>query len=71
MPIEVRKKERESPQGLIRRFQRKIQQSGLLRRARKAMFRNREKSRNMERESALRREEIKKKYQKMRKMGRF
>jgi len=42
--IEVKKRERENPRSLLRRFSRRIQQSGILIRARKARFREREKT---------------------------
>ncbi len=69
MPIEVKKSERENPRSLLRRFTRRIQQSGILIRARKVRFREREKSKREKRVSALRRVRIGKKKEKLRKMG--
>ena len=69
MPIEIRKKGKESSINLVRRFKRAIQQSGLLQRARKRMFKEREKSRELKKRSALRREEMKQKYEKLKKLG--
>jgi len=69
MPLEIKKKERESSQNLIRRFTRSLQQSGILLRARKIRFKERKKSDNMKRKAALRREELKKEYEKLRKLG--
>ncbi len=69
MGIEARKQNRETPQSLIRRFSRKIQQSGILLRARRAQFRKPTKSQQMKKRAALRREEIKKEYEKLRKLG--
>ena len=69
MPLEVRKREKESSQNLVRRFTKRVQQSGILLRARKTMFKGREKSRDMKREAALRREEMKKEYEKLKKLG--
>ena len=69
MPIEVKKSERENPRSLLRRFTRRIQQSGILIRARKVRFREREKSKREKRVSALRRARIGKKKEKLRKMG--
>jgi len=69
MGIEVRKQNRETSQSLIRRFSRKIQQSGVLLRARRARFRKRVKSRQMKKKAALRREETRKEYEKLRKLG--
>jgi len=69
MALEVKKKERESSQSLVRRFTRRIQQSGILLRARKTRFRERKKSKDMKREAAIRREEMKKEYEKLKKLG--
>ena len=69
MTLEVKKQERESSQSLIRRFYRRVQKSGILHRARKNRFRKREKSEQMKKRAALRREEMKRKYEKLRKLG--
>ena len=69
MALEVKKKEKENSQSLVRRFTKRVQQSRILRRARKTMFRRREKSRNMEKEAALRREKMKSEYEKLKKLG--
>lgn len=69
MGIEARKQNRETSQSLIRRFSRKIKQSGILLRARRARFRRPVKSHQMKKKAALRREEIKKEYEKLRKLG--
>lgn len=69
MPLEVRKKEKETPQSLIRRFSRRIRQSGILLRARKTQFHKRSKSQDMKKRAALRREELKKEYEKKQKLG--
>jgi len=71
MALEIRRKEKETSQGLIRRFTRSVQQSGLLIRARKIRFRERGKSRQMKKRAALRREEIKKEYEKLKKLGKL
>ena len=70
MALEVTKQERETPQSLIRRFSRKVQQSGILFRARKIRFRVRKKSAQMKKRAALRREERKKRLEKLKKLGR-
>jgi len=67
--IEVKKRERENPRSLLRRFSRRIQQSGILIRARKARFREREKTKRERRDSALRRVRISREKEKLRKMG--
>lgn len=69
VPIEVKKKQGESTRSLLRRFSRRIQQSGVLIRARKARFFDKGKSRRERRESALRRVQIVKEKDKLRKMG--
>jgi len=69
MAIEVTKKERETSQNLIRRFTKRVKQSGLLMRVRKGVDKQRPKSRNLKNRAALRREEKKKVYEKMVKMG--
>lgn len=68
MVIEAKKKEKETSQSLSRRFSRKIKMSGILIRARKGRFAKREKSKQMKKRSALRREELKKEYERMEKM---
>jgi len=71
MALEVKKKEKESSQNLVRRFTKRVQQSGILLRARKTMFKKREKSRGMEKEAALRREKMKREYEKLKKLGKI
>jgi ribosomal protein S21 len=67
--IEVKKKQGETTRSLLRRFSRRIQQSGILIRARKARFREKEKSKRERRASALRRVQILSQKEKLRKMG--
>jgi len=69
MGLEIKKQERESSQSLLYRFQKSVQQSGILLRARKIRFREREKSRDMRKRAALRREELKKEYERAKKLG--
>ena len=71
MPLEIKKEERETSQNLVRRFSRRIKQSGILIRARKSRFRKRPKSRQMKKRAALRREELKKEYEKLEKLGKI
>jgi len=71
MALEIKKKERESVQGLIRRFTKSMQRSGILIRARKSRFKQRTKSKKMKRKSALRKEEKRKEYEKLRKLGKL
>ena len=69
MSLKVIKKERETSQNLVRRFAQRVQKSGILRWARKRRFFIRPKSQQMKKRAALRREEIKKEYEKKRKLG--
>ncbi|PIU08458.1 MAG: hypothetical protein CO138_02180 [Candidatus Moranbacteria bacterium CG_4_9_14_3_um_filter_33_15] len=69
--IEVRKKERESSENLIRRFSRRVQQSGVLMRARKSRFKLEEKSKMEKRKGAMYKEKVKKMVDKLKKMGKF
>ncbi|OHA71165.1 MAG: hypothetical protein A3H01_02175 [Candidatus Wildermuthbacteria bacterium RIFCSPLOWO2_12_FULL_40_9] len=71
MALEVRKKDKETVQSLLYRFNRGVQQSGILVRARKTRFRNRKKSRTVEKKAALRKVEMKKQYQKLKKLGKI
>ncbi len=69
MPLEVKRQNRETPQSLVRRFTKRVRQSGILLRARKNRFKVREKSEQMQRRAALRRVELKKEYEKLEKLG--
>ncbi|HAI74274.1 MAG TPA: hypothetical protein DCS28_02935 [Candidatus Moranbacteria bacterium] len=69
--IEVKRKDRESPESLIRRFSRKIQQSGVLMRARRMRFRADEKSKREMREGAMYKVKVRKVVNKLKKMGKF
>ena len=69
MAVEVRKKIRESTSGMLRRFSRKVQLSGILLSARKARFQKRKRSKNLRRKDALRREKIRKERERMEKLG--
>jgi len=71
MALEVKKQVRETSQALIRRFTRALQESGILLRARKVRFKEKEKSEQMKKRVALRREEKKREYEKLRKLGKI
>lgn len=58
MAIEVRKKDKESTGSLLRRFSKKIQQSGILLQARRSRFYNKPKTKRQLKASALRREQL-------------
>lgn len=67
--VEVKRKDNESFDNLLRRFNRKIQQSGVLVRARKTRFFEPTKSRNLERSAAQRRSELKAVREEMKRLG--
>jgi ribosomal protein S21 len=69
--IEVKKKDRESSDSLIKRFSRRVQQSGVLLSARRGRFYAKPKSRRQIRESAQYRAKVKKEVDKLKKMGKF
>jgi len=69
--IEVKKKDRETSESLIRRFSRRVQQSGVLVRARKTRFRLDEKSKREIREGAMYKAKVKKVVDRLKKMGKF
>jgi ribosomal protein S21 len=69
MPVKVTKKEKETVANLIRRFQKAVQKSGILIRARERMYRDRNLSEEKKKRRALRREELKKYYEKLDKLG--
>jgi ribosomal protein S21 len=69
MPVKVTKKEKETVSSLIRRFQKAVQKSGILIRAREKMYKDRNLSEEKKKRKALRREELKKYYQRLEKMG--
>ncbi len=69
--IEVKKKDRETSESLIKRFSRRVQQSGVLLQARRGRFYAKDKSKRQSRESALYRAKVKKEVDKFKKMGKF
>ena len=69
--LEVKKQLAESSQSLTRRFARGVQQSGILFGARKRQFHHRPKSAQAQKKAALRKEESRKEYEKLRKLGKM
>jgi small subunit ribosomal protein S21 len=67
--VEVKKKDSESFDSLLRRFNRKIQQSGVLIRARRIRFFEAPKSRNLQKVAARRRSVIRAQKEELKKMG--
>ena len=69
--IEIKKNENESTINLIRRFTKKVQGSGILRRVRQLQFRNRPKSELRKKEEAIKKAKIKKRMDYLRKLGKI
>ena len=67
--FEITREERENNQSLIRRFTRRLRESGILSSARKAQFKDRPKSAQMQKRAALRKIEKRQEYEKTRKMS--
>lgn len=67
--VEVKRRDGESFESLLRRFNRKIQQSGVLVRARRIQFYEPPKSRNLARVSARRRAELSAEREALKKLG--
>lgn len=70
MPVEVKKKDNESVEGMLRRFTRKLQQSGNLYTARRIRFYEKKKSKTILREEAKRQRRIKGRREWLKRMGR-
>jgi ribosomal protein S21 len=69
--IQVKKKERETAESLIRRFSRRVQQSGVLRKVRRDRFFDSGKSKIDRRAEALYKVKIRKEIDRSKKMGKF
>ena len=65
----IAKQERENNVSLIRRFSRRLRESGILNTSRKSRFKERPKSAQIQKRTALRKLEKRAEYEKMRKMG--
>ena len=71
MAFEVKRQSKETSQNLAHRFSKRVRRSGILFRARKIRFKHRPKSHQAKKSAALRREELKKKYKKLEKLGKL
>lgn len=69
--VEVKKREHESTESLIRRFQRKVVASGILLAAKRGRFYEPPKSKERRRTDALRRSELRKERELLRKLGKL
>ncbi|MEK9195680.1 MAG: 30S ribosomal protein S21 [Patescibacteria group bacterium] len=69
--VEVKRRERETTGAMLRRFTRRVQQSGVLLNARKKRFYKGKQTKRVVHESALRRLAIKKERNKLEKLGKL
>lgn len=69
--IEVKRRDGESLESLVRRFTRRIQQSGVIIRAKEGQFFQKRKTKRELRERALRRKQIKDKKEYLKKIGKL
>jgi len=69
--IEIKKNKNESTINLIRRFTKKVQGSGILKRVRQLQFRNRPKSELRKKKEAIKRAKTKKRMDYLRKLGKI
>lgn len=69
--VQAKKREKESMSSLIRRFTRRVQQSGLLVQARQSRFYAKSKSKRQMKESALHRQKIVAEKERLRKLGKL
>jgi ribosomal protein S21 len=71
MTLKVKRQDRETTQSLVRRFQKSVQQSGILIRARKSRFHKKSQNETSKKRAALRKEELRKEYAKLKKLGKI
>lgn len=69
--VEVKRKEGETPESLLRRFTKRVQQSGVLIRAKKNRFYERPKNKRAQKEDALRRKALREEREYLRKIGKL
>lgn len=69
--VEVKRKRGESFESMLRRFSRRLQLSGKIRHAKKIRFHAGEKSKTELKRSALRRIELQRQYEKLKKLGKL
>jgi len=69
--VEVKRKEGESAESLLRRFTKRVQQSGVLLRAKRARFFESPKTKRETREDAIRRKSIRERKEYLRKIGKL
>lgn len=69
--VEVKRKDNESFDSMLRRFSRRMMQSRVLNRARRSRFHEREKSKNIRRERAIKRAELREEKEELRRQGKI
>ena len=69
--IEVKKRDNESSESLVRRFTKRVQQSGVLLRVKKRRFFTKQKNKRAQRDDALRRQAIRAEREMLRKLGKL
>ena len=69
--VYVKRKDRETTAAMLRRFTRRVQQSGILLRARKMRFYESKPTKRSRREKALRRKELLKERERLIKLGKL
>jgi len=67
--VEVRKRDKESTESMLRRFTRRVNNSNVLSQAKEAQYRTKEKSKKEQRKAAMNREQFIKERKKLEKMG--
>ena len=67
--VQVKRKDNEGAESLIRRFSRKVRESGVLLQAQKVRFHQRKKSKRRAREEAQRKSELTAEYERKVKLG--
>jgi ribosomal protein S21 len=69
MAIEIKRRPKESTQGLIRRFTQRVRKSGVLVQARRIRFKEEPKSKQAKKKAALRRGQLRERYEELKKLG--
>ena len=69
--VEVKRKDGESPESLLRRFSRRVQQSGVLIRAKKGRYHSKKVNKLSTRKTAARRKVAQDKHEHLRKIGKL
>ena len=67
--MKIQKQQKETSQSLVYRFTKAVQKSGILTEARKRRFRDRIKSENLQKRAALIKADKRKKFEKLKKLG--